>query len=149
MKLFALVLSALLFVVGCADSGSSPKNTPLEQTPEKPRGTDPSCLYNYDQGASAPVDLLSERMVRSYFGKVFDENKLLPLLDVSGSETVRFAQLTGVRFYKTNYYEQKSCSYTIPLPDAPNDIRQVFDKGGANVLGLYLPKKYSGYKLID
>lgn len=149
MKLFVLVLSALLFVVGCADSGSGSKDTPLEQTPEKPRGTDPSCLYGYTQGANAPSGLLSERIVTTFFGKRFDENKLIPLLDVSGAETVRFAELTGVRFYKTNYFAQKSCSYTISLPNAPSDIRQVFDKGGANVLGLYLPKKYSSFQTVE
>lgn len=149
MKLFAIVLSLMFFVVGCADSGSSPKDTPLEQTPEKPRGTDPSCLYGYTQGANAPSDLLSERIVTTFFGKRFDENKLIPLLDVSGSETVRFAELTGVRFYKTNYFSQKSCSYTSSLPSAPSDIRQVFDKGGSNVLGLYLPKKYSNLQTVE
>jgi hypothetical protein len=149
VKLFVLILSALLFAVGCAESGSGSKDTVLEQTPEKPRGTDPSCLYGYTQGANAPSGLLSERIVTTFFGKRFDENKLIPLLDVSGSETVRFAELTGVRFYKTNYFSQKSCSYTISLPSAPIDIRQVFDKGGSNVLGLYLPKKYSNLQTVE
>ncbi len=148
MKLFALVLSSLFFVVGCAESGSGSK-APLEQAPEKPRGSEASCLYSFDQGSSAPVDLLSERKVKSFFGKVFDENKLIPLLDVSGSETVRFAQLTGVRFYKTNYFGQDSCSYTKDLPAAPTDVRQIFDSVGKNLLGLYLPKKYSGLKTVE
>ncbi len=137
-----------LLITGCSGSGTDDK-TALEQTPEKTRGAGPSCLYGFTQGPLAPVNLLSEKITETYFGKKFDENKLIPLMNVSGSETVKFAEKTNVRFYKTNYFSNNSCAYTQSLPRAPADIREIFEKGGENVLGLYLPKNQSNFVTLE
>lgn len=134
-KLYAVSVLLSLTAFGCAKSDS----TRLEQIIQR---RDESCLYDFRQGDLAPMDVKAPKMKTTYFAKNFDENKLNAILNVSGAETVRFAWLTGVKYYKTTYLQPASdaCAYSEDLPSAPNQLMSFFNQLGDGVLGVYLPK---------
>ncbi len=150
MKVFIVSVLAVVSLMGCSQGGSDGQKLVKDPSaPTKPAGQDPSCLFTFNQGPQAPATLLPQQYEKTFFGKTIDKNRWLPLMNVSGSETVRFAELTGVRFYKTSYFSTTdSCAYTNSLPDAPSEIRSVFDAIGKNLLGLYLPKNYKNLSTV-
>jgi hypothetical protein len=140
-----IILSLIIFgFMGCS-SGGNDSNKLVKDPNAKTSGEDPSCLFRFNEGPLAPAALLPRQ-----YEKTIDKNKWLPLMNVSGSETVRFAELTGVRFYKTSFFSTTdSCAYTNSLPDAPAEIRSIFDSVGKNLLGLYLPINYKNLQTVN
>lgn len=125
-------------------SCSKREDTKLEQIIQR---RDESCQYSYSQGDLAPLTVSSPKMKTTYFDKQFDENKLAAVLDTSAAETVRFAEMTGVKYYKTTFMQAATdaCAFAGDLPSAPNQLMSFFNSGGDSVLGVYLPKMFQGY----
>jgi hypothetical protein len=145
-KISALALSIFVLLNSGCSQGEEDKRV---QPDDIVRTYQASCDYKYTEGAEAPDSLLPEKITKTYFDKILDENKIRPLLDVSGEQTVKFAKLTGVQFYKTTFYAQKSCPYTEALPQAPADVGAIFDSIGDSLLGLYLPIKNRNLQTVD
>jgi hypothetical protein len=137
-SLFLIGLS--IFMVSCADHKNTRDVVARAQPESIPHKEKSVCDYNFEDGNRAPEILSPEKKVRTYFGKFFDLGLLDPIMDVSGQETVRFAQLTNVVFYKTNYFTKANCGYTASLPDAPADLLEMFESAGDKVLGMYFSK---------
>lgn len=148
MKLVSYLCSFVL-VLGFVSCNKDDSGKGREQAPQVTNKADASCLYTYNEGPQAPANLPPENIIKTFFNKPIDQSRLAALMNVSGAETVRFGQLTGVRFYKTNYYASNNCAYTNSLPDAPSDIRKIFDDAGKNILGLYLPRFDRNLRTLD
>lgn len=101
-----------------------------------------SCLYGYSEGPQALVKPANKQVTTSYFGKKIDLSLLSPVLGASGYEVVRFAEDTGVRFFKTSPYKSGTCGFSSSLPAAPSDLEKKFSEANKNngVLGVYLSK---------
>lgn len=124
----------LALVVGCSP-GADKK---LEEVLDNSQYGAASCAYRFDEGAAASS--LSYSDVRStFFDKRVDFSLLNPVLPASGAETIRFAELTNVRYFKTTFRDTKNCEFVQSLPVAPSDLAAKLasvDKSG-NILGVY------------
>lgn len=133
---------SLVAVVGFAGAGcSNDGKKSTEVVPNDIAGySRASCLYGYSEGPAA-LDLRGESVQTKQFGKRIDMNLLNAIMASSGSELVRAAENTGVRFYKTTTAKRSdSCEYASSLPDAPLDVDNAFTKAGKGVLGVFLSK---------
>lgn len=133
----------LMTIASCSNQSSSQKNNETKQVvpDDVSEYAKASCLYQFQDGPAA-TPLSSSLVVSSYFDKRFDNNLLSPVLAASAAEVVRFAQLTGVQYFKTKAYKQGSCEFAANLPEAPQDLNAKFNKFNTDdsILGLYLPK---------
>lgn len=137
MKKF-VILSALV-IAGCGSGSGGDKKLSDVVNNDVSQYSYASCLYKYDEGPLASP-LLSSDVRTSYFGKKIDHALLSPVLRASGSEVVRFAENTGVSFYKVEASAVGSCGFAAVLPDAKPDLNAEFKKFSkdSNILGLYL-----------
>jgi hypothetical protein len=148
MKLNHLTLIASsLAVLACGSKGN---DSNLTKDPNTNGEIHSSCIYSYSQGPQASMNLAyNDQTVSVDFGKKFNVNYLNAVLNASAESTVRFAELTGVKFYRTEQIESAACSFTSELPIAPSDLYNKFETMGDNVLGLYLPQKTKGIYSLD
>ncbi|WP_157684582.1 hypothetical protein [Bdellovibrio bacteriovorus] len=147
------LVMALAAVVGLSGTACAPNTLVLmaalggSKKETKPKDDltgyiEASCLYGYSEGPNALVKPANKQIQASYFGKKYDVSLLNPVLAANGSEVVRFAETTGVRFYKTSPYKEGTCGFSSALPSAPSDLENKFSEANQNngVLGLYLSK---------
>lgn len=102
-----------------------------------------SCEFKADQGGVAPQVLPTAKYTTTYFGKKYDQSLLEAVLAASATETVRFAELTNVRFYSVSRFKTDSCLMSSFLPEAQIFYQTQFASVGKGVLGLYLSPKNS------
>lgn len=134
-----LVLMTNLFLASCGSGSDGRKKSEEIVNPDVSEYSAASCRYKYDEG---PVALQSATpdIKSTYFGKEIDMNLLKPVLAASGAEVVRFAESTGVRYYKTGAKSTDSCEFLATLPVSTADLETEFSNAGkiGTVLGLYL-----------
>lgn len=134
-------------LMGC--KGSDSKKTEQVGTDDVTGYSEASCLYKYHEGPMA-LSKSTADVRTSFFGKHFDLNLLRPVLGASGAEVVRFAETTGVRYYKTAakvHAGSTSCGFLSELPQAPYDLDAKFKEVSGekdSVLGLYWGLKSPG-----
>ena len=129
------VLSVAVLISSCSKSSSDSKPLQDEKVTDY---TTASCEFKADQGNAALATVPTVDLVTSYFRKKYDQNLLSAVLSASTTETVRFAQLTNVKFYSVSPYKKKSCMMASFLPEASSFFQSKFDSVGDSTLGLYL-----------
>jgi hypothetical protein len=130
-KNLILCLSLLSILSSCSGGGSDNVAPALVRTFDDRSG---SCDYKYNEGGSAPYMLPAPNVKTSLFGKQFDASLLEAVGASSGAETVRFAQMTGVTFFKVaNINLKYGCPYTQSLPTVHSIIEAEFRESEAKV----------------
>jgi hypothetical protein len=140
----------------CNNGGGDSNAAPLVDvggTQKKSTTKRASCDYAFDEGGASPLALPVAHSTVSRFLKTYDSSLIDAVQESSGSETERFADLTGVTFYKVNDLDisERDCLFTKSLPDAPSSIAKYFrtaedsvkgvDGGKSTLLGFYLDKQ--------
>lgn len=118
----ALCILILVLSSCSSESGNSNKFIELTQTGVQLA----SCQYGYDEGEPSPKELPAQDYKTTYFGKKYDQSLLYAIASTSGRETVRFAGLTGVNYYRVDLSSMDGCNYTISLDLAPWDLDKDF-----------------------
>lgn len=148
--LSSMLLAALLSSCNGSSSGSSNVDVIGEKKSGRARA---SCDYKFTEGGNAPSDLPDQNIKASRFLKKYDANLIASVQGASGSETARFASLTGVTFYQVADLDidEKDCLFTQTLPEAPSPVLKYFrdaedrvkgeDGGKSTLLGFYLDKE--------
>lgn len=141
-----LLLSPFLFtfLTACGGGGGD-GSTPIPQVvPEDLSGyAQASCLYKFSDGPRA-LPLQTDELAKTYFDKSINWSWLKPVLAASGSELVRFAETTGVRYFRTSAFSSTGCDFLAALPPPPYDLESQFaavNGSMGSVLGLYLNRE--------
>lgn len=139
--LTAIVLAAV--VSGC----SSKKFAPNDDAQDKAfNEADFSCEFAINEGGKAlsvsPTDLGFQKAA---FGKSISLKSVEAVLQASGEETIKFAAVQGVQFYKVTKMQHQRCTPYQILPEANEAMTLEFEDAeagfpGSTILGLYLSK---------
>lgn len=152
-RLLSSMLLAALISSCSAGSSSDTGNTVDVIGTKKTSRSRASCDYAFSEGGKAPLELPEQNVKASRFLKRYDANLIESVQGASGSETARFAALTGVTFYQVADLDidDKDCLFTQTLPEAPSSVLSYFrdaedsvkgeDGGKSTLLGFYLDKK--------
>ena len=97
-----------------------------------------SCAYGFNDGGPAPQQLAENKLVKAYFGKVYDLARIEGVLNSSGSELYRFVQnVDHVRVYRVQT-TGRACKNFVSLDIAPEYMLANFLSYGQGLLGLFL-----------
>jgi hypothetical protein len=149
--LSSMLLAALLSSCNGASSGNK-ENIDVVGEKKTVRAR-ASCEFKFTEGGDAPADLPAQNIKASRFLKKYDASLMASVQGASGSETARFASLTGVTFYQVADLEidERDCLFTQSLPEAPSPVLKYFrdaedrvkgkDGGKSTLLGFYLDQE--------
>ena len=149
-------LCAVTALTSCSGSDSQSKVTDQAPQPQQDMGSDfaqynrASCQFGFTQGNSASLKG-PQNIQNIFFDKKLDRSLLEPVLGASAAETIRFAEETGVRFYKISPKVPSNCGFLQSLPQAPLDLQDEFQEANTSggVVGLYLFAGTVGIKSTD
>lgn len=130
-------------VLGCTSSNDNKASEDV--APDYSDYVKASCDYPFTMsGVLTNTSVLPRENIKTeFFGKKFDSSILEKVGGLDGQGVVEIGRLTGVEYFKTDFYKTGSCEYAAVLPDAPSDLRSLFDKynrDSNSILGLYLSK---------
>lgn len=136
-------ISLLLFVTVLSSGCAKSEDKPIEDVVDDGGKlyTNASCEFKADEGLPAPSGPLVQQLSTSYFGKKISKNLLDSVTNVSATELVRFASLTGVDFRSVIRYKADSCEMGHFIPAADSIQNEYFNKIEGNILGVYFSPK--------